>query len=80
MFKTLPTTEAMPRTEKIGGYIFVCNNDTTVENLRRRLFGNFPRRYRDSVRAITPGFRFSLQLLHPPALRSFRGMLFVSPN
>lgn len=38
-FKTLPPSEALPRDEAIGGYIFVCNNDTMEENLRRQLFG-----------------------------------------
>lgn len=40
-FKTLPASEALPRNEAIGGYIFVCNNDTMQENLRRQLFGEF---------------------------------------
>ncbi|KAI0492552.1 hypothetical protein KFK09_026825 [Dendrobium nobile] len=53
-FKTLPASEALPRNEAVGGYIFVCNNDTMQENLERQLFG-LPSRYRDSVRAITPG-------------------------
>ncbi|KAE8689388.1 B2 protein [Hibiscus syriacus] len=53
-FKTLPTTETLPRNEVLGGYIFVCNNDTMQEDLKRQLFG-LPPRYRDSVRAITPG-------------------------
>ncbi|NMG42117.1 hypothetical protein GRZ55_23140, partial [Chelativorans sp. ZYF759] len=53
-FKTLPASEALPRGQAIGGYIFVCNNDTMDENLRRELFG-LPSRYRDSVRAIRPG-------------------------
>lgn len=53
-FKTLPPAESLPRNETIGGYIFVCNNDTMAENLKRQLFG-LPPRYRDSVRAITPG-------------------------
>jgi hypothetical protein len=38
-FKTLPASEALPRGQAIGGYIFVCNNDTMDENLRRELFG-----------------------------------------
>jgi len=38
-FKSLPATEALPRGEAIGGYIFVCNNDTMEENLKRQLFG-----------------------------------------
>ncbi|KAK3033480.1 hypothetical protein RJ639_033084 [Escallonia herrerae] len=38
-FKTLPAAETLPRNEVLGGYIFVC----------------LPPRYRDSVRAITPG-------------------------
>lgn len=53
-FKTLPAAEILPRNEILGGYIFVCNNDTMQEDLRRQLFG-LPPRYRDSVRAITPG-------------------------
>ncbi|KAJ7974805.1 B2 protein [Quillaja saponaria] len=53
-FKTLPATETLPRHEVLGGYIFVCNNDTMQEDLKRQLFG-LPPRYRDSVRAITPG-------------------------
>lgn len=40
-FKTLPPSEALPRNETIGGYIFVCNNDTMAENLKRQLFGMF---------------------------------------
>ncbi|CAA7402505.1 unnamed protein product [Spirodela intermedia] len=67
-FKTLPASEALPRSEAIGGYIFVCNNDTMQENLRRQLFG-LPPRYRDSVRAITPGlplflYNYSTHQLH----------------
>ncbi|KAF8100929.1 hypothetical protein N665_0214s0088 [Sinapis alba] len=52
--KTLPASETLPRNEVLGGYVFVCNNDTMQEDLKRHLFG-LPPRYRDSVRAITPG-------------------------
>lgn len=38
-FKTLPPSESLPRNETVGGYIFVCNNDTMQENLQRQLFG-----------------------------------------
>lgn len=38
-FKTLPPSESLPRNETIGGYVFVCNNDTMQENLKRELFG-----------------------------------------
>ncbi|CAD6238286.1 unnamed protein product [Miscanthus lutarioriparius] len=67
-FKTLPASEALPRGQAIGGYIFVCNNDTMDENLRRELFG-LPSRYRDSVRAIRPGlplflYNYSTHQLH----------------
>ncbi|KAL5222590.1 hypothetical protein ABZP36_027303 [Zizania latifolia] len=67
-FKTLPASEALPRDEAIGGYIFVCNNDTMEENLKRQLFG-LPSRYRDSVRAIRPGlplflYNYSTHQLH----------------
>ncbi|KAL2906883.1 B2 protein [Bienertia sinuspersici] len=37
-FKTLPAAETLPRNEVLGGYIFVCNNDTMQENLKRQLF------------------------------------------
>eukprot|EP00249_Psilotum_nudum_P019494 c27283_g1_i1 orf=552-1661(+) len=53
-FKSLPAAETLPRDETLGGYIFVCNNDTMQEDLKRQLFG-LPQRYRDSVRAIQPG-------------------------
>ncbi|XP_042496418.1 B2 protein-like [Macadamia integrifolia] len=67
-FKTLPASESLPRNETIGGYIFVCNNDTMQENLKRLLFG-LPPRYRDSVRAITPGlplflYNYSTHQMH----------------
>ncbi|KAK7316512.1 hypothetical protein RJT34_00034 [Clitoria ternatea] len=67
-FKTLPPSESLPKNEKIGGYIFVCNNDTMEENLKRQLFG-LPPRYRDSVRTITPGlplflYNYSTHQLH----------------
>ncbi|CAO2819261.1 unnamed protein product [Amaranthus hypochondriacus] len=67
-FKTLPPSEALPRNETVGGYIFVCNNDTMEENLKRQLFG-LPPRYRDSVRQITPGlplflYNYSTHQLH----------------
>ncbi|XP_076882741.1 DCD domain-containing protein NRP-B-like [Bidens hawaiensis] len=67
-FKTLPPSESLPRNETVGGYIFVCNNDTMQENLQRLLFG-LPPRYRDSVRQITPGlplflYNYSTHQLH----------------
>ncbi|KAE9597824.1 hypothetical protein Lal_00013893 [Lupinus albus] len=67
-YKTLPLAESLPRNETIGGYIFVCNNDTMTENLKRELFG-LPPRYRDYVRAITPGlplflYNYSTHQLH----------------
>ena len=48
-FKTLPPSESLPRNETVGGYIFVCNNDTMQENLKRQLFGKFPSPFLDSV-------------------------------
>ncbi|KAI4338713.1 hypothetical protein MLD38_023737 [Melastoma candidum] len=38
-FKTLPPSESLPKNEAVGGYIFVCNNDTMQENLKGQLFG-----------------------------------------
>jgi hypothetical protein len=66
--KSLPASESLPRGEAVGGYIFVCNNDTMEENLKRQLFG-LPSRYRDSVRAIRPGlplflYNYSTHQLH----------------
>ncbi|KAK6128276.1 hypothetical protein DH2020_037989 [Rehmannia glutinosa] len=40
-FKTLPAAEMLPRNEVLGGYIFVCNNDTMQEDLKRQLFASF---------------------------------------
>ncbi|KAL6636503.1 hypothetical protein ACP70R_024075 [Stipagrostis hirtigluma subsp. patula] len=79
-FKTLPTSEMLPRNEVLGGYIFVCNNDTMQEDLKRQLFG-LPARYRDSVRAITPGlplflYNYTTHQLHgvfEPCAASFGG-------
>ncbi|XP_020591873.1 B2 protein-like [Phalaenopsis equestris] len=67
-FKTLPPSEALPRSQTVGGYIFVCNNETMEENLKRQLFG-LPPRYKDSVRVITPGlpiflYNYSTHQLH----------------
>ncbi|OWM72148.1 B2 protein [Punica granatum] len=67
-YKTLPPSESLPKNETVGGYIFVCNNDTMEENLKRELFG-LPPRYRDSVRQITPGlplflYNYSTHQLH----------------
>ncbi|KAK1304112.1 hypothetical protein QJS10_CPB11g01288 [Acorus calamus] len=48
-FKTLPSTEMLPRNEVLGGYIFVCNNDTMQEDLKRQLFGILCFRIQNSV-------------------------------
>ncbi|KAK4757108.1 hypothetical protein SAY87_007235 [Trapa incisa] len=40
-FKTLPATETLPRNKFLGGYIFVCNNDTMQEDLKGQLFVSF---------------------------------------
>lgn len=36
-FKTLPAAETLPIDETLGGYIFMCNNDTMQEDLKRLL-------------------------------------------
>jgi len=41
-FKSLPPAEILPRNTTLGGYIFVCNNDTMQEDLKRQLFGMIP--------------------------------------
>eukprot|EP00897_Mesotaenium_endlicherianum_P004875 jgi/Mesen1/4415/ME000225S03405 len=43
-----------PLDEPLGGYIFVCNNDTMEEDLQRDLFG-LPQKYQNSVRGIQTG-------------------------
>ncbi|GAV80921.1 LOW QUALITY PROTEIN: Dev_Cell_Death domain-containing protein, partial [Cephalotus follicularis] len=48
--KTLPPAEMLPRNKALGGYIFVCNNETMQEVLHHQLFG-LPK-YKDSIRAI----------------------------
>jgi len=53
-FKTLPSSEMLPRNEILGGCRFIKKNNNMQEDLKRQLFG-LPQRYRDSVRAITPG-------------------------
>ncbi|XP_052624979.1 DCD domain-containing protein NRP-B-like [Lactuca sativa] len=74
-FKTLPTAETLPRDEVLGGYIFVCNNDTMQEDLKSQLFGkknymiSLDPRYRDSIREITPGlplflYNYTIHQLH----------------
>ncbi|KAF1883803.1 hypothetical protein Lal_00012721, partial [Lupinus albus] len=65
---TLSPSESLPPNEQLGGYIFVCNNETMQENIEKKLFG-LPPRYRDSVRAITPGmplflYNFTTHKLH----------------
>ncbi|KAL0923120.1 hypothetical protein M5K25_007166 [Dendrobium thyrsiflorum] len=67
-FKTLPSTETLPRNQILGGYIFICNNDTMKEDLKNQLFC-LPPRFRDSVRAITPGlplflYNYTTRRLH----------------
>ncbi|PKU83235.1 B2 protein [Dendrobium catenatum] len=67
-FKTLPSTETLPRNEILGGYIFICNSDTMKEDLKNQLFC-LPPRFRDSVRAITPGlplflYNYTTRRLH----------------
>ncbi|GAV61093.1 LOW QUALITY PROTEIN: Dev_Cell_Death domain-containing protein, partial [Cephalotus follicularis] len=55
--KTLPPAEMLPRNKALGGYIFVCNDETMQEDLHHQLFG-LPQKYKDSVRAIIQGYIF----------------------
>ncbi|KAG8045027.1 hypothetical protein GUJ93_ZPchr0008g13167 [Zizania palustris] len=65
-FKTLPASEALPRDEAIGGYIFVCNNDTMEENLKRQLFGKrtAPTNYQFLQEQIILKIRFFSSIYH----------------
>ncbi|XP_057810061.1 DCD domain-containing protein NRP-B-like [Salvia miltiorrhiza] len=61
-------SEFLPLGEALGGYIFVCNNGTILDCLRRNIFG-LPDRFGESVRAIRPGtpvflYNYSTRLLH----------------
>ncbi|KAK7260693.1 hypothetical protein RIF29_26950 [Crotalaria pallida] len=42
VYKKKPPIDSVPVNEDVGGYIFVCNNETMAENLRRQLFGVLP--------------------------------------
>ncbi|KAG0616586.1 hypothetical protein M758_5G126500 [Ceratodon purpureus] len=70
--------------EPMGGFIFVCNNDTMAEDLERQLFG-LPQRYQDSVRAIQPGlplflYNYSTRCLHGVFEASSDGGLNIEPE
>ncbi|XP_047942744.1 B2 protein-like [Salvia hispanica] len=65
---SLPEAEMLPKNENLGGYIFMCNNDTMEEHLQRQLFG-LSRRCINSVRAIKHGlplflYNYTTQRLH----------------
>ncbi|KAM3743153.1 hypothetical protein ACB098_07G123100 [Castanea mollissima] len=79
-YKTLPSAEMLPRNEVLGGFIFVCNNETMQEDLRRQLFG-LPQKYKDSVRAITPGIPLFLYNYTSHQLHGvFQAMSFGGSN
>ncbi|KAF8369414.1 hypothetical protein HHK36_032584 [Tetracentron sinense] len=63
VFKTLPSTETLPRNEVLGGYIFVCNNDTMQEDLKRQLF--------DNILQDIFHFRFEFILLFATSIQRF---------
>ncbi|KAB1211007.1 B2 protein [Morella rubra] len=83
-YKTLPPAEMLPRNEALGGFIFVCNNETMQEDLRRQLFG-LPQKYKDSVRAITPGlplflYNYTEHQLHGVFQTNKKAMSFGGSN
>ncbi|KAK7260694.1 hypothetical protein RIF29_26951 [Crotalaria pallida] len=67
--KMMPPPNSVPMNEDdVGGYIFVCNNETMGENFQKQLFG-LPSKYRNSIRAIHPGmplflYNYSTHQLH----------------
>ncbi|CAK9272135.1 unnamed protein product [Sphagnum jensenii] len=70
--------------EPLGGFIFVCNNDTMSEDFERHLFG-LPQRYQDTVRAIQPGlplflYNYSTRCLHGVFEASSDGGLNLEPG
>ncbi|KAH8950107.1 hypothetical protein BDL97_10G066900 [Sphagnum fallax] len=70
--------------EPLGGFIFVCNNDTMDEDFERHLFG-LPQRYQDTVRAIQPGlplflYNYSTRCLHGVFEASSDGGLNLEPG
>ncbi|CAM6092476.1 unnamed protein product [Calypogeia fissa] len=70
--------------DPLGGFIFVCNNDTMGEDFERHLFG-LPQRYQDSVKAIQPGlplflYNYSTRCLHGVFEASSDGGLNIEPD
>lgn len=70
--------------EPLGGFIFMCNNETMPEDLERQLFG-LTQRYQDSVRAITPGlplflYNYSTKYLHGVYEATSDGGLNIDPE
>lgn len=61
-YKTLPPAELLPRNEVMGGYIFVCNNETMQEDLRRQLFGNLSQSF-CLTELLLRSLLYSMQLL-----------------
>ncbi|XP_042384467.1 DCD domain-containing protein NRP-like isoform X3 [Zingiber officinale] len=85
-FKTLPSTEMLPRNEVLGGYIFVCNNDTMQEDLKRQLFDAFMYYPSESFMSakVTKCFRIASQIprlstCHYSRIASFSIQLYHSP-
>ncbi|KAG6541734.1 hypothetical protein Mapa_016746 [Marchantia paleacea] len=70
--------------EPLGGFIFVCNNETMGEDFERHLFG-LPQRYHDSVKAIQPGlplflYNYTTRCLHGVFEASSDGGLNIEPD
>ncbi|KAL2620746.1 hypothetical protein R1flu_000951 [Riccia fluitans] len=70
--------------EPLGGFIFVCNNETMDEDFERHLFG-LPQRYHDSVKAIQPGlplflYNYTTRCLHGVFEASSDGGLNIEPD
>ncbi|KAJ7544154.1 hypothetical protein O6H91_09G066300 [Diphasiastrum complanatum] len=77
--------EEMPSLrESLGGFIFVCNNETMAEDIQRQLFG-LPKGYCDSVCAIRPGlplflYNYSTHHMHGVFEASSDGGINLEPN
>ncbi|CAI5475418.1 unnamed protein product, partial [Closterium sp. Yama58-4] len=80
----IPSTDAPPLEEPIAGYIFVCNNETMEDDIKRELFG-LPQKYHESVRGIQPGmplflYNYTTHHLHGVFEASSEGGLNLDPS
>ncbi|CAI5990785.1 unnamed protein product, partial [Closterium sp. NIES-65] len=80
----VPSTDVPPLEDPLAGYIFVCNNETMEDDIKRELFG-LPQKYHESVRGIQPGmplflYNYTTHHLHGVFEASSEGGLNLDPS